>query len=357
MRILVCNWKDLAHPRAGGAEVWTQGVASAWTAMGHDVTLACASAPGLADIDERDGVVIMRGGDYRTGVHAHARRIYERCRGGFDLVLDEINTRPFRALRWARSSTVVAFVHQVAREVWFHETPLPLALAGRFALEPRWLRGYRSVPMFTPSESTAESLRLYGIEHAVALPQCADLPDPPAASASDEKETRPTFVFVGRLCSMKRPEHVVRAFRIVQRAVPDAQLWIIGTGRDEARLRRHAGCGVELLGHLASEERDRYVARVHALITTSVREGWGLVVSEAAAVGTGTISYHVPGLVDAVSATGGELVAPHVDALAAAMRRVARDPSSAPRPTSTGVVPFETVARALLADAEVSSHA
>jgi glycosyltransferase involved in cell wall biosynthesis len=352
MRILLCNWKDLAHPRAGGAEVWTHGIASAWAAAGHDVTLACATAPGLAAVDERDGVTILRGGDYRFGVHTHARRTYEHFDGAFDVVLDEINTRPFAAPRWARRSDVIAFVHQLAREVWFHETPLPLALAGRFLLEPRWLRAYRDVPVFTPSVSTAESLRAYGLEHARALPQCADLPREPARSFV--KETTPTFVFVGRLCSMKRPVDVIEAFRVVQQDVPDAQLWILGTGPDEARLRRRAGAGVHLFGHVSSEERDARVARAHALVTTSVREGWGLVVSEAAAVGTGTISYRVPGLVDAVTATGGELVAPRVDALAASMLRVARDRSSAPRPHATGVVPFGEVADALLANTGVA---
>jgi glycosyltransferase involved in cell wall biosynthesis len=355
MRVLVCNWKDLAHPRAGGAEVWTHGVASAWAAQGHDVTLACATAPGLADIDERDGITIVRGGDYRFGVHAHARRVYERFRGEFDVVVDEINTRPFGAPRWARKSRVVAFIHQVAREVWFHETPMPVALAGRFLLEPHWLRGYRRVPVFTPSVSTATSLRAYGIDHAVALPQCSDLMTGgywPVA-----KETRPTFVFVGRLCSIKRPEHVVRAFRVVQQTVPDAQLWIIGTGPDEDRLRTHAGNGVEVFGHLSREVRDARVARAHALVATSVREGWGLVVSEAAALATGAIAYRVPGLIDSVGATGGELVEPDVKALAAAMTRIAQDPARAPRPTGTGTVPFAAVADALLAERQVTARA
>ena len=81
MRILICNWKDLAHPRAGGAEVWTHGVASAWVADGHDVTLACSAAPGLPVRDERDGVGILRGGSYRQGVHAHRATRVRTARG------------------------------------------------------------------------------------------------------------------------------------------------------------------------------------------------------------------------------------------------------------------------------------
>jgi glycosyltransferase involved in cell wall biosynthesis len=88
-----------------------------------------------------------------------------------------------------------------------------------------------------------------------------------------------------------------------------------------------------------------------------VREGWGLVVSEAAAQGTGAIAYAVPGLVDSVRASGGVAVAPTVGALADEMFRVARDPSSAPIPTATGTVPFAEVASTLLERAEAVGRA
>jgi glycosyltransferase involved in cell wall biosynthesis len=353
MRLLLCNWKDLAHPRAGGAEVWTRGVTSAWAADGHDVTIACSMAPGLARVEWHDGVEIVRGGDYRFGVRAHARHLYEQRHGKFDVVVDEINTRPFLAPRWADRSHVVAFVHQVAREVWFRETPLPVAVVGRYVLEPRWLRAYRRTPVLSASRSTVESLRDYGIEHAVALHQGTD----PLTRPRVSKESEPTFVFVGRLCSMKRPMDAIRAVRSVQREVPSTRLWIIGAGPEERALRRHCGDGITLLGAVDAAGRNDAMARAHALVCTSVREGWGLVVSEAAALGTTTVGYAVPGLVDSIGASGGTLVAPYVDALAAALLPIARDPAGAAEPAGTGTVPFATVAREFLETAEVSARA
>jgi glycosyltransferase involved in cell wall biosynthesis len=102
------------------------------------------------------------------------------------------------------------------------------------------------------------------------------------------------------------------------------------------------------------------MATAHALVCTSVREGWGLVVSEAAAVGTGTVAYDVPGLRDSVGATGGTLVAPTPEALGVALLPIAYDPASAPRPVATGTAPFSDVADALLAGAGLiadGSHA
>jgi hypothetical protein len=59
------------------------------------------------------------------------------------------------------------------------------------------------------------------------------------------------------------------------------------------------------------------MAESHLLVATSVREGWGLVVSEAAALGTPTVAYDVDGLRDSVRAANGRLASPTPAALAA----------------------------------------
>lgn len=76
-----------------------------------------------------------------------------------------------------------------------------------------------------------------------------------------------------------------------------------------------------------------------------MREGWGLNVSEAAAVGTPSIGYRVPGLVDSVPSSGGLLVDPHPEALAAALAAFFRGEVTL-QPTST-LVPWSVVADAV----------
>jgi glycosyltransferase involved in cell wall biosynthesis len=133
------------------------------------------------------------------------------------------------------------------------------------------------------------------------------------------KEAEPTVVFLGRLVAMKRPEDTFRAFELLRGHFPGARLWAIGDGPLERRLRAAAGPGVHLLGRLGRKElRDR-LARAHVLVATSIREGWGLNVSEAAACGTPAIGYRVPGLVDSVPASGGALVDPSPAELGAAL--------------------------------------
>jgi glycosyltransferase involved in cell wall biosynthesis len=79
---------------------------------------------------------------------------------------------------------------------------------------------------------------------------------------------------------------------------------------------------VTFLGRLGWAELVERLGRAHVLVATSVREGWGLNVSEAAACGTPSIGYRVPGLVDSVEASGGALVEPTPAALGAALSDV-----------------------------------
>ena len=95
MRILFLNWKDLAHPAAGGAEVFTEEVARELVRRGHDVTLFAARVDGEPAREVVEGVEIVRDGS-RFGVYRAARRFWsQEGRGSFDVVIDEINTRPF----------------------------------------------------------------------------------------------------------------------------------------------------------------------------------------------------------------------------------------------------------------------
>lgn len=307
MRILILNWKDLSHPAAGGAEVLTEEVARSLVGRGHKVSLFAAAIDGRPEREVVEGVEIIRRGS-RLGVYRAARRFWRtEGRGAYDVVIDEINTRPFLSPRWIGDTPVVALIHQLAREIWFDETPLPVAVLGRYVLEPWWLRAYRHVPALTVSASSAESLvRHHGWRDVTVIPEGND-PHPVPQLA---KEDEPTVVFLGRLVRMKRPEDTIEAFRLLVGSYPTAQLWMIGDGPRLAALRADAPRGVVFLGRLERDELLNRLARAHVLVATSVREGWGLNVSEAAACGTPAIGYSVPGLLDSIPASGGALVEP-----------------------------------------------
>lgn len=343
MRILIYNWRDLRHPQAGGAEVYTDAVATAWQDMGHEVTLF-TSAVKDAPSEERAGGgyrLIRRGG--RHGVYREAKRYWSaEGVGNFDLVIDEVNTRPFGCPRWVRDTPVLGLIHQVCREIWFYETPFPVALLGRYVLEPWWLRQFREIPVITVSESSKASLELYGLRRVTVVPEGhAPSPHRPA-----KKNDYPVVLYLGRLTANKRPDHAIRAFQLAKKSLPEAKMWVVGDGPMRKKLERMAGDDVMFFGRVPTAERERFLAEATCLVVTSVREGWGLVVTEAAEAGTPAIAYDVPGLRDSVVAARGVLVAPAVNQMAEAMIRQLTQWHPAATPLgSIGTIPWIEVGK------------
>lgn len=347
MRILLYNWRDLAHPRAGGAEVYTDRVSRSWAAAGHEVTIFASTVASRPSQETVDGVTIIRRGNRRS-VYREARNYYlKEGRGRFDLVIDEINTRPFMTPTFVKDTPLGAIVHQVANEVWFHEMTWPAAAFGCYVLEPRWLKAYKSVPITTLSASSQRSLEAHGLHRVTTVP--VGLDSPSMAPVAD-KAKRPTALFVGRLASNKRPDHAIRAVMQAASRLDDIELWVVGTGPMEAKLRKDSGPNVRFFGRVSEEEKVCLMQQAHVLIATSVREGWGLVVSEAAAVGTVTVGYDVDGLRDSIAASKGFLVHPSPAALAErlvdVLGRAAAGECFAAIPG--GVAPWDEVARRVL---------
>lgn len=302
--ILILNWRDIAHPQAGGAEKVTHEIARRWVEWGHRVTMFCASYPGATAREVIDGVRVLRHGRQHT-VHWEAYRYYQQQpRECYDVILDEVNTIPFFAPLYAREP-VIMFVHQLAREVWRYEAPFPLSAVG-YVAEPLYLQVYRRTPIMTVSESTQADLRRLGLRGPCRIiPEAVDTRAlewlPPLSS----KESQLTLAFVGRIVPSKRVDHIVEALALLHHAGTRAHLWVVGSWDRAYRQtldRRIVSLGlgdyVRFWGYVDRATKERLLARAHILVMTSVREGWGLVVTEANRLGTPGVVYDVSGLRD-----------------------------------------------------------
>jgi glycosyltransferase involved in cell wall biosynthesis len=113
--------------------------------------------------------------------------------------------------------------------------------------------------------------------------------------------SRYSFLYVGRLASEKRPDHVLDAFRLASEMLPQGviHLVIAGTGPREDELRAAAPAGVTFLGFLERRSRlpDLY-ANCDAFVFASVTETLGLVVLEAMASGLPVIAVPAGGVRD-----------------------------------------------------------
>ena len=302
MNILIFNWRDIKNPIAGGAEVLTHEVARRWVAQGHQVTLVTSRFPSSLAQETLDGVEIIRRGNSWT-VYWHAYRVYrEQFHGRCDLVIDEVNTIPFFTPWYAREPILMHF-NQMAREVWLYECWWPLGLVG-YLCEPWWLKLYRQVPAVAISRSSRHDLLRLGFDqhHVDVIP----LPTKPYRPGHHNgRESDPTLLFVGRLKRSKRVDHAIHALVRIRRQWPTAKLWIVGDGDAHYRhalvnlvKRLRLTYAVTFFGQVSETEKQRCMQRAHAILVPSVREGWGLIVSEAHSLGTPAIVYPVPGLVD-----------------------------------------------------------
>jgi len=93
-KILIFNWRCWLNPEAGGAEV--REVAKRWVEAGHEVTLFTSEFPNCRRDEVSDGVRIIRAGG-KYSVYWKAKKYYRKrfSKEGYDVVVDEINTRPF----------------------------------------------------------------------------------------------------------------------------------------------------------------------------------------------------------------------------------------------------------------------
>lgn len=322
MRIAILNWRDRAHPASGGAEVFIEEIARCWINSGHSVTICSSRADGLKRRENEAGIEIVRVGKLKSGSHhLLAPGMVERHIKP-DIVLESVNTIPYLLPLRRRMPPYVSLVHQMARDIWAEHLPNPLAAVARY-LEPWLYRPYRRVPLVAVSESTKQDLKAIGVRSVDVVPQGGL-----GTCTPTEKDANPTFLFVGRFTRNKRPAHVLEAFRHIKTEIPHARLWMIGVGELRDELDRDLPNGAEILGRLDRGDLLERMGRAHLLLVTSVREGWGLVVTEANAMGTPAVAYDVPGLRDSVvSGKTGLLVAQKPSVMAAAAIALIQNPS------------------------------
>ncbi|HEY3419612.1 MAG TPA: glycosyltransferase family 4 protein [Methanomassiliicoccales archaeon] len=296
IKILVFNWRDPNNPDAGGAEQFTHQIEKRWVKWGHQVTQFSAAFKGCLPEEEIDGVRIVRGGN-RFTVYRHARKFYKDS-DRFDVVVDEINTIPFNAPTFVnRGEKLFALIHQLAREFWYYETPFPVGYFGNHFLEDRWLKKYADMDVITVSNSTMDDLRALGFKKLHLVHEGYDFQP---LSTVGEKENIPTIIYVGRFKKVKLPDHALKAFQIAKARMPDLRMWMVGMGYMQPKLKKLEVKDVTFYGRLQLEEKSRLVSRAHVIVVPAVREGWGLVVTEANAMGTPAIGYRVPGLRDSI---------------------------------------------------------
>lgn len=304
-KILILNWRCPHNPLSGGAEKVTFEHAKAWKKNGLDVTWLAGGFSGAKPNEVLEGVNIYRFGT-PISIYFFASFLYWfKWRGNFDLVIDEIHGIPFLSPLWAWKSKKLAFIHEVAQEIWDEMLPFPINILGKL-YEKIYFFFYKNTPFLAGSNSTKEDLIRYGISeknitvipHGLFLKPIEKFP---------QKEKGLTLLYVSRLVKMKGIEDAIKIFSEVLRKVPNARFWIVGDGEKNYVDKLHnivkkyqLENAVTFFGYVDEKKKIKLYQKAHFLLHTSIREGFGLVVIEANSQGTPALTYNTPGLRDVV---------------------------------------------------------
>jgi glycosyltransferase involved in cell wall biosynthesis len=304
----ICIVYDCIYPHTvGGAERWYRNLAERLAAEGHEVDYLTlrqwpegedAGVPGVRVIPVGPRMALY-GRDGRRRIAPPLRFglgvLFHLARHG--CVYDAVHTASFPyfsllaagALRPLRRYRLVVDWHELwTREYWREYLG---ALGGNVGWRVQQLCVRIPQRAFCFSRLHEHRLREEGFrgELTVLRGQYAGGP----VSLVPARQP-PTVVFAGRHIPEKRVPEIVPAIALARERIPDLRCEILGDGPDREEVLRRVGRehleeAVDVPGFVPPERVERALASALCLIVPSRREGYGLVVVEAASTGTPSV--------------------------------------------------------------------
>jgi glycosyltransferase involved in cell wall biosynthesis len=312
----VCVIYDCLYPyTVGGGERWYRNLAERLAAEGHEVsylTLRQWERGERLDVDPRVKVVSVgprmelytSGGRRRIlppllfglGVLAHLLRhgrryeVVHACAFPYFSLLAAALVRPLRGY-----DLVVDWFEVWSRSYW---TDYLGGVGGRVGALVQHLCALVPQRAFCFSELHAARLREEGLRGPVTVLRGlhAESPERPSVEAGPEQEPAraPLVLFAGRLIAEKQAPLAVAAIALAAPAIEGLEGEFLGDGPERGALERaiaeHGLTGsVTAPGFASADVVDAEMRRAMCMLLPSRREGYGMVVVEAAAQGTPSV--------------------------------------------------------------------
>lgn len=149
------------------------------------------------------------------------------------------------------------------------------------------------------SETTAKRIRkFYCREPAIINPPVeitAGIPASPDASLGGNPAESSYYLSVSRLCAYKNVDLIIKAFNKLK-----LPLTIVGTGREEEKLKEMASPAVKFAGFVSNEELKSQYQNCRAFISAVSDEDFGITPVEAMGYGKPVIAYRSGGVTETV---------------------------------------------------------
>jgi glycosyltransferase involved in cell wall biosynthesis len=292
--ILVLTQRDIYHKKAGGAERYLFNVLKG---LSNHYKITCQNDGTQKDYEVYDNITFIRFKTNLISLIFKAMFYYKKNKESIDLVIDHTNTHQFFTFLYVAKNKRLLIVHQLALEIW--EYYFPMYIGKVFKLLEKLLWRLSSGMAVTVSQSTKEDLQRFGFKEEFIWVIKNSIRHKYISLPPAEKEDY--LVSIGRLVPYKRFEDAIYLAKKLNR-----RIYIIGEGQERYKKRlknytKKIKADVVFTGYVTEERKQEIVEKAYMHIFPSIREGWGLVISESANLGTPSLVYPVPGCLDATN--------------------------------------------------------
>lgn len=301
--IVFLNCYDPKNPKSGGAERFTLEIATRFARRGAEVHWISESVEGLPKEENYRDIHIHRYGN-RLTVLFFAVKFYFKNKHDIKFLFDSFHGYPFLTALYADRSKLYTLIYEVAGEIWNYMTPFPLNIIGRILEKILISVIYRNLPFITICKSTEDELISLGINqnNISIIPLGLNMTRQADKNAIKK---RYQIAYFGGLRGMKKVEDQIEAINILKDEFNEIRLIISGrkSGKyfeslqklvEEKNLNNH----VKFIGFVDQEDKEKILEQSYLTLGTSVKEGWGLGISEGAYFGTPAVAYDVGGFRD-----------------------------------------------------------
>jgi len=313
--LLFLSWRDIKSPKMGGAEIFTHEMMKNSDLSKLNIIHISPLFKGAKNIEYIDGITYLRMGNIFS-VILKSKKYYKINKDKINYVIDQCNTHRFFTKFWVEDKKRIFLIFQLTREIWDIQLSFPFNKIGKI-LENAMLKLNKNDITITISESTIRDLVKIGFkkEKIKIIPIGLNF-KPWTDNMLFNKEENPTFIFVGRYAKYKGIDASISAFGEIKKKHKKAKLWIVGK-KDNKYINKNLIpiCNKYKLSYGSYNEQNDIIfydfvtddkklelmSKAHVLLMPSIREGWGMIITEAAVVGTPSIVYNSPGIIDAVN--------------------------------------------------------
>jgi len=302
MKILVINWRDIKNPEAGGAEVHIHEILKRLP-KNFKIDFVSSTFKGCKKIEKIENYTVYRiPNKYLFNFIFPIYWFFKLRKNRYDVVIDDISKIPLGTPLYIKDVPIIGIIHHIHAKTLFTELNPFLALYV-YIMEKFMLRFYKNHKTITVSKSSKSELDKLGfsdVEIVYNGVDCISLTE----FLKLKKSNEPIIIYLGRLKKYKRVDHIIKAFKIVKNEIPNAKLWIVGLGDEKDRLEKLVKNlklnDVIFWGYVSEKEKFELLRKSWVYVICSEKEGFGISVIEANALGTPAVGYRVPGLVDSI---------------------------------------------------------